>query len=407
MASNNLDNTQDRQAHFIEGIRFILPFWQQKINEQNSVTALDQSWPNIVKSLGFALDARICEATVYAIVESLAPHMERRGHWSEWHHILIKAFTVAECNNDLEAMSKLSALLGRLFRRQSQYRESVKYYRRAIRLSRQIGDKYNAGRACSNLGYYFIEHGQWHRAEVLCCHALWLFEQIDSAHGLAHTHNHLGILYTKRGAWPEAEHHLTVACKIWEEMRDQAGLMQGYINLGCLFSKEEFTDSPMPRDALTYFEIAMQYAQQAGDEYSIGQIYVNQGIAYQIRQKYNDAERAYRNAEIIFKRQANLLCLAQVYDNFGLIHIDQTEPRKASQYLDKALRIWQGLKNRYGTIRTLLYLATNSIAIKDKEESMSWLKQAEAYLYDQSQTAQYQLLLDQLDELRSRVIAEC
>jgi Flp pilus assembly protein TadD len=98
--------------------------------------------------------------------------MERRGLWNVWNSMLRRAIQMADFVGDEVASVNLSALLARLLFQQSYFTEASHTYRQTIRLARKTRDKFNEARACSNLGYYYAENGQWYRAEVLCCYAL-------------------------------------------------------------------------------------------------------------------------------------------------------------------------------------------------------------------------------------------
>ncbi|MEZ4869542.1 MAG: hypothetical protein R3C14_49920 [Caldilineaceae bacterium] len=93
----------------------------------------------------------------------------------------------AQRTKDVGGETTLSALLAKLCQRQSRPQETVLYYRRVIRLAVQSDNRYEEARACSNLGYRFIDQGHWWRSEVLSCHALAIFEELASQHGRAHT----------------------------------------------------------------------------------------------------------------------------------------------------------------------------------------------------------------------------
>lgn len=236
MASISLTDVPGRANFFRQTVLNNLRYWQGWLETNlNQATALDRERNAIAKALSFAFDLDPAWPVVFELVTTLSPLMERRGHWDLWQWVLTRALETAQRMEDRAAEVTLSALLARLLFQQSRYKEAVCHYRRTIRLARQIGDQFNEARACTNLGYHFIEQGRWQRAEVLCCYALCLFEAIDSDHGRAHTENHLGILYTRRHRWPEARQHLERACNIWQAMGDDHGSMRGYLNLGGLY----------------------------------------------------------------------------------------------------------------------------------------------------------------------------
>ena len=224
--------TQTQRADkFNQMILGSLKYWQDWLQAKfANVAAVDRERDKIVKSISFALDLDAAWPVARELIITFSPYMERRGYWDTWNWVLSRSIKAAHRLGDAEGAATLSALFARLLRRQSRFRESIAYYRRAIHLSRHIGDNYNEARACTNLGYYYIDQGYWHRAELLCCHALTLFEQLDNNHGRAHTENHLGLLYTQQCLWDKAQRHLEQACAVWESMRDAHGLMYPCIN---------------------------------------------------------------------------------------------------------------------------------------------------------------------------------
>ena len=87
----------------------------------------------------------------------------------------MKAIAAARQMGDVDGEITLTAFLARLSQRQSRGPDVVRLYARVIRLAKRTGNRYEEARACSNLGYYYIDGGHWWRSEVLSCHALATF----------------------------------------------------------------------------------------------------------------------------------------------------------------------------------------------------------------------------------------
>ena len=237
MAVVSLIDNQSRTKFFHETVVRNLEFWLDWLDEVKDadIEVLFYERNNIVRAIIFALELGApAWLLTRQLVTTFSPYMERRGQWDTWSRILRQSVHNADKLEDMPGIATLSTLLARLLFWQNRFRESTSYYRRAIKRARQIADPFIEARACSNLGYYYTEHGCWDRAKVLCCYALALFEQINSDHGRAHTENHLGILYTWQQEWAKAQLHLERACAIWQKMGDDFGLMNGYNNLGRL-----------------------------------------------------------------------------------------------------------------------------------------------------------------------------
>ena len=165
------------------------------------ITTLDQDREAILKAITLGLKYDPAWTTVSALIIDFTPYMERRGHWHAWNTVLQMAITAAIEHDDLDRQITLTALLARLYQRQSDPKQTIYHYRRVIQLARQTGNRFEEARACSNLGFLFIDEGRWWRSEVLSQYALGIFEELESDHGRAHTHNHLGVLYMRLNYW--------------------------------------------------------------------------------------------------------------------------------------------------------------------------------------------------------------
>lgn len=401
MASLPLTTTQHCFDFFQRGVSATLQYWQAHTAlETLDVTVLDREREGIVKAISLGFNFQEAWQTVREVVITFSPYMERRGQWGIWNRILRQAIDVAHRLEDLEGAVILSTLLARLLQRQSLSQASVAYYRRAIRLSRQIGHRFNEARACTNLGYYYIEQGYWVRAEVLCCHALHLFEQIDSNHGLAHTENHLGILYTRQHRWEKAQWHLERACAIWQRMDDAWGLMYGYMNLGLLYIEMARGD-----EALAWSEKALHQAKLTGEALEIGSIYLNIGVAYRLKQEPAKAESYHRQAETVFQRFSNTVGLAQVQDNLGLAYMDQGRWKEAGLHLEAALTAWHNQGNEYHEIQAMTYLIEFERIRGDWAAMAARLEETEKRLRQVAPNARYQHLQARLKNYRHSLTA--
>ncbi|GIK37961.1 MAG: hypothetical protein BroJett011_17940 [Chloroflexota bacterium] len=379
MAVSVLADNQGHADFFRRRILLNAQYWHTYVSEKaTDISALDIERELIIKAIAFALELREAWPIVYSLLVTYAPYMERRGHWETWHQLLNRAVKIAQQLEDVTGVITLSALLARLLQRQSQLDRAVEHYRRVIRWARQSKNRYEEARACTNLGYLYIEDGHWYRAEVLCCYALAIFEAINNHHGLAHTNNHLGLLYTRKRAWERAKPHLEQACQLWQGMEDQHGLMRGLINQGLLHNDMEQYD-----EALSFLENALQLAKLTGEEAEIGKIHLNMGIAYGQKSELPQAETSIWQAEAIFRRFSNSLDLALTWTNLGIIYIEQKKWKEAGTYLEKALTTCRHLKIEYGEIDALQGLVEYELARGNQQQALGHLKELERLVQPQ------------------------
>lgn len=308
------------------------------------VKTLDRERENILKAIGFGLAVAAAWPATRQLIVTFAPYMERRGLWDSWHSLLLRAIAAAQRTGDVAGEITLTALLARLCQRQSRGADVVTYYRRVIRLARRTDNRFELARACSNLGYYYVDGGHWWRSEILGQRALAIFAELNSQHGQAHTYNHLGVLYTRQKRWAEAEIYLQRACGLWRAMGDEYSLTAfGLVNLGLLY-----TGQTKPQEALRWLKEAYHRAEALGETAIVGRILQNTAIATRQNGDLAKAETLARQAEQIFQKYHDVLLLAYTWHNLGIIFAQDRQIAKAEEYVGRALQLYRQLGNRYG-----------------------------------------------------------
>ena len=341
MASAQLGNSESRLDFFQQRILHAIEHWaNHEAVQQVEVKVLDLKRETILRAITLGLEFDPAWPLVKRLIIAFTPYMERRGHWDAWYGLLAQAIEVAQAVGDAESETTLTALLARLCQRMSKPDDVIRHYRRVIRLAKRIGNRFEEARACSNLGYLYIDRGQWWRSEVLSQHALTIFEELESDHGRAHTHNHLGLLYDRQERPKLAEHHLKSACEIWGRNQDNHSLINGLTNLGSLHVERQQADS-----ALRYLLQAEKIAEITGETSAIARIWNNMAFAYRLKQHWDKAMHFAIKAEERFREHSDAHQLAKVWHNLGLIMIGKGNKAKAFEYLQDSLKAHRGLNN--------------------------------------------------------------
>jgi tetratricopeptide (TPR) repeat protein len=371
--------------------------WRLFVTEKKADTAaLEQGQGRILRTISFALASATAWLVARQLIEDFAPYMERRGYWDTWHDILNQAIEAAARFDDPSGQVTLMALLARLRQRQSRFREAASLYHRVIRLARRTSNRFEEARACSNLGFLYIDAlSRWQRAKVLCCHALVIFEALGSEHGQAHTENHLGLLYTRQHVWEEAEQHLQRACALWQSMGDHHSLIYGFENLGLLYLRMK-----RPIEAHTYLDRALAQTKLMGEEAEIGNICNNIGLAYWHRGDLDKAEAYIKQAEEVFRRYSNMLGLARSWHNLGYVALHQKKWTDASRYLEHSLATYRRLNNWEDEIGALLDLVEYELGRENQLQAAARLNEVELLIAQHTRGRQQHYMNEQLEKYR-------
>lgn len=336
----------------LERIKLNLTHWIRYVQQhQADVSALDTEREQILAAILYGFRGRDVWLLVYQLITEFTAYMERRGHWDSWQRILEQAIRTSQHTQNIHEILTLRLLSARLSQHQHCVDDTIKQYRQIIKLARRYNNRYEEARACTNLGYLFIERGLWYRSEILCCYALAIAREIKSDHIQAHTENHLGELYTRQERWAVAEQYLVRACDLWRRNNDLHGLMRGLINLSLLYNFQN-----LATQSLVVLKEALQCAETIGDETEIGGIYLNMAVAYRLQKNFTEAQQYAFQAKTIFERFNDLPRLALTMTCLGLSYIGQDKLLMGRQYLLGALDLWRHLDNKYRQAQTLSYL---------------------------------------------------
>ncbi|MEM7128021.1 MAG: tetratricopeptide repeat protein [Chloroflexota bacterium] len=402
MTVATLTTTQNCLSFFQQRIVRAVEYWlNHDAVKQLQIAYLDKEKEAILKVISLGLQFEPAWPIVRPLIVALTSFMERRGHWEAWHQLLQRAIAVAQRVGDANGEVTLTALLARLSQRMSRPEDVVHSYRRVIRLARQTGNRFEEARTCSNLGYYYVDNGQWWRSEILSKHALVIFEDLDSAHGQAHTHNHLGALYARQHLWNNAEYHLQRACDLWQSMQDEHSLIHGYGNLGFLYNEMNRSE-----DALAYLRKALTQAELSGEESYIGTLWLNVGITYVQRDEFTLAQSYINRAEQIFKKFSNSLGLAQVWHNLGIIAWKEKQWNDAKILFKSSIQAYQNLHNNDGIIKVLLSMTECELERKNYFQCRIYLDELSILVEKHYTGHQLHSLRQSLNELHQNILAE-
>ncbi len=433
MPSVVLKTYEQRTGFFVGAVRRNVNYWLIKWlpRHRDNVSMLDDYRDQMLRAVSAALwvqgiekikewehlatihdgkgtwEAEFSWGQVCDLITELADYMEWRGNWGHWERYLNYCIKIAGHKNEPARQAGMHHVLARLQMRRDQYRDAISNYRNTIRLSRVIGDTFTEARACTNLGFFYVETGNWWRAEVLCRYALKLFEEHGSDHGLAHTHNHLGLLYTRCRQWQSAKRHLTLACEIWDNMEDKFGLVYGHANLGVLYNEMIYTDTLETSNAivaLTHLTKALGLTYDLEDELEAARIHNNICVSYWLQGNLELALKHAKIADKTFIDYKSTIGQGYVWNNFGLIYSAQGFFEDAVRFLSKALKLYESQGNTERTMKLRLDLIECCLQAKNYDQAKIYMTEVQGFISRYQDRKPYLHLIERYKKIRQSFI---
>ncbi|MCJ7625107.1 MAG: tetratricopeptide repeat protein, partial [Anaerolineaceae bacterium] len=245
--------------------------------------------------------------------------------------------------DDIGSHSVVLGNLGLAYSRLGQVDIAIKYYEKALMITREIGDRCGEENHLGNLGLAYSNLGQVEKAIKCYEKSLLIAREIGDRRGEGADLGNLGGVYRNLGQVEKAIEYYKKALVISKEIGDRRGEGADLGNLGNAYSNLEQVDK-----AIEYYENALVIAKEIGDRRGEGADLGNLGGVYRNLGQVEKAIEYHEQALVISKEigdkwgeGADLGNLGNAYSNLGQVE-------KAIEYYEQALVIAQEIGDRRG-----------------------------------------------------------
>ena len=176
---------------------------------------------------------------------------------------------------DKKDMVKALFELGSIHLLLAEPRKAIEYYKQALKISREIGDRRGEGVDLGNLGSAYSHLGEPRKAIEYYEQSLKISRETGDRKGEGNHLGNLGLAYSDLGEPRKAIEYYEQALKISREIGDRMGEGADLGNLGLAYS-----DLGEPRKAIEYYEQALRVSQEIGDRRGEGNHLGNLGITF-------------------------------------------------------------------------------------------------------------------------------
>ena len=211
----------------------------------------------------------------------------------------------------------------------------------------------------NELSSLYVLLGDIDKAWQECDRALKLSRDSGNRAGEAQALNNVGEVYYFRGNQEKAIEQYQQALSIWRELGDEKGLAQTFLYLGYSFlDLNNQQAAPNFAQALALFEKVSDLRGQAKTLTAIGHLHNVNGERQAALEKYD-------RAAPLFRRTGDRVEEARALNGMGVIYNTLGEPKRAIEYYQQARRLFRQSDYKTGESSTLLLIGQVELGLGD------------------------------------------
>ncbi|MDP3437258.1 MAG: tetratricopeptide repeat-containing sensor histidine kinase [Bacteroidales bacterium] len=245
-------------------------------------------------------------------------------------------------------------LTGRYFREKFDYNLALDYYKRALNIYQNLGDKRAICFCRSDMAYVYFQMGNYPKAIEFFYDSRNIALEFNDKRHVIECLQMMGVIYQMQGNYPKSTEDLQNALLVAEEINDRNFMADIYTNLGIVHMKQN--NNTLAIDS--YLKAQAIYEEQKSSK-KLGSLYNNLGKIYERENNLLKAADLYSKALQIEEQEGNKFGKMLSMNNFGSLYKKQNKFASALDYYKQSLLFSQetGSKN----IMSEIYLKMGEI----------------------------------------------
>jgi tetratricopeptide (TPR) repeat protein len=273
--------------------------------------------------------------------------------------------------SDIHIHNKVLGNLGIAYHYTNMVDKAINYYKKALEISIEIGNKRNEEAWLGSLGNAFSDLGQFEKAIEYYQKALIVAEEIGDQRGKSNRLGNLGLAYSYMGQIENSIEYHKQALVIAREIGDRRGEGADLGNLGIAYKNLGQVEK-----AIEYFEQALVIAREIEDRRGEGNHLGNLGNAYRDLGQVEKAIKYYEQALVIDLEIGDRRGEGADLGNLGIAYSDLGQVEEAIEYYEQALVIAREIGDRGGEGNRLGNLGNAYSDLGQVEEAIKYYEQA-------------------------------
>ena len=259
-------------------------------------------------------------------------------------NFVAKSIAIREELGDILGVARSYNNLGILNWKTGAWDEALENLKRSVELQARLGDVESIIELNSNLGLLQIDRGYTDDARQYLEEALNQAEQIGYYFHIGLSNHHMGVLFNVLGEWQSALEYGLRSETIFKKLDEKTTLVDVFVNLGSIY-----LGLHDPQKATQYGEQALElfdeFTAEAETEIKGCALRLLGDIAL-VTENYDEAEKQYRQAELIFNTADNRLEIGRLLMSMARLTAKTSNHKFSKSYLLRAKILFEQLGAR-------------------------------------------------------------
>jgi class 3 adenylate cyclase len=282
--------------------------------------------------------------------------------------LLVK--TLEDDSTKVNALNELSRLSRIYF-----IDDPILYAQNAKTLADRINYFFGIAQAMENLGGSYLADKDLIKREDYYNQALLLYKEVGNEKGVDRMVKELALLYESADTKKAIDFYLKSLNRA-KEIGDNEGISYALFKIGNLY----YRDLTLYTESIFYFLQALKHSQEITDHETFLNASLNIGDIYFTLENYDSALIYFKKCYTVAEESSNENFISYLNTRFGEVYKNVGDFLQAVNYHKKAFEYHKVNDNQWSLWRSLIYLGSVYIAMKDYQTALDNLIEAESFL---------------------------
>ncbi len=329
----------------------------------------DEARNRCLHTLSFALRLPSIWPLTRELLLALTPWLIMQGMYGECAAILEQGILWAQEKDDMAASARLGLHLGQVEVLRGNYTSAGAQLESAATLAAAMGDTQTQATCLYRLAWSAVQRSLLPEAEQLAQQALGLLAQDDPTTDLCHAA--LGSVALRRGEWEAAIAYYRRSLAGRRVKGGPAHVAPGLRDLG-----NAYMMAGRYAVAVEVMQEAINLFGQTGGIFEQAAVRMNLGVVHWYQGEYHEALACYAACEPVFRRLSMVGSLGQLYNNQGLAYQELGRFEDAERAFAQAIELLHRANDVIEIANTLDSLSGLYLRLGHTEQAISLLHEA-------------------------------